>query len=396
MNICITKVRLTNWEISLGSNTPLVVTTGNLERIFPSRRGSYLVIEASDEKKSFRGIGELVEPVFTLPGEDPSTILVEAREVLRHGIDMVRGEQIGIEWKTDIDRLISSAFVRANIDSRMSIRIARFCLEQSLLTMVADVLGKPLWWVMRMYLDVPHPSGDLDTNPIVRLNSMFNLRQGDDLDQIPNGVVKLKVGGLLSQPSADAMKVSYVAERIKEGQSLRLDANQSRSCDDYRTFIEHLSPNVVAKIEYIEEPFRVACTDELRKCLASCRSSIVVALDESLLYKDIESILMEYRNLKVVNKVFLHGLKDSDQNFLSPTRTTFTCTFESGVGLGFLVSLAYAVNSTQYHGLHPLQQMMRECPITRAFFELIKNDKDGFFVNVNDVESVLRNFSFSI
>jgi len=66
------------------------------------------------------------------------------------------------------------------------------------------------------------------------------------------------------------------------------------------------------------------------------------------------------------------------------------------VGLAFLVSLAYAVNPTQYHGLHPLQQMVRECPTTRTFSELIKNDKDGFFVNVDDVESVLRNFSFSI
>ena len=394
MRLEVCEARIVDWEVPLGE-TGLIVVTGNTRREFTCRQGSYLILHAdvgsacSEEMDTVVGMGEIVEPVFTRADEHPKNILRESREILAG----LKKELIGLvltdNWIDAIRRFVT----RSSTASCMSDRLASFCVEQALLTLVAHFRDIPLWEILRQYLGLPLSELSMQS-PVLRLNSMFNIRNGSDtLNKVPRGVVKLKVGGDNTTPQLDAERVNFVAEKLtqKEVNILRLDANQAWSLEEYNTFITHLTDRSRQVIEYIEEPFRISCLEELSACLKSAPKAIPIALDESLLLSGIPDVLEYNPTIPIVNKVFLHGIASAPSLFLTPSRTTITCTFESGLGLAFLVSLAYAVNPTQYHGLYPLLSMAQNSSITDQFLKLIQHDDLGFFVDVHATESLLRN-----
>jgi hypothetical protein len=385
----VANVHVVDWEIPMGDATPLIVTTGNESRIFTSRRGSYMFIEGDAA-----GVGEMVEPVFALPGEDPATILFEARQLLHECTSRLVGTIVGKNWIDDVKHVVHNCISPASRASPMSIRLTRFCVEQALLTFVAHHRSIPLRHILREYIGIPVQSG-IPEEGVVRLNAMFNMRDDSDIGVLPRGVIKLKVGGGKSTPQNDAHRVNAVAAQLV-GQGhplLRLDANQSWSINEYQDFLESLTPHAVSFIQYIEEPFKVESADEMCGKLRAVSAPPPLALDESLLFPKIESILQERKHLRIINKVFLHGISCSNPMFLDNTRTTITCTFETGVGLAFLVSLAFAVNQEKYHGIHALPQMIASCPITKEFSDLMQNDQDGLFIAVKKAESLLKKFS---
>jgi hypothetical protein len=382
-------VRVSDWEIPLGHATPLIVTTANKSRTFLSRRGSYMYIEGEAH-----GVGEMVEPVFTLPGEDPGTILAEARRILYACTSSLTGLVLGDDWIHDIKNAVSICCVLESHESPMSKRLACFCVEQALLTFVARSRSIPLWFILREYMGITCISVNA-YDGVVRLNTMLNMRGAKDLGVLPRGVIKLKVGGGESSPAKDARRVNGVAAEIEpiKFPILRLDANQSWSAIEYREFLKSLSSHAVSLIQYIEEPFKADSVAERNHQLRDSVRSLPIALDESLLLPEIDSILKEQVDLRIINKVSLHGIASSHPMFLEGSRTTITCTFETGIGLAFLVSLAYAVNPEEYHGLHPLPQMSASSRITCEFSRLVHNDPQGSFVNVRESEALLLNFS---
>lgn len=385
----VAKVHVVDWEIPLGDATPLIVTTGNETRTFTSRRGSYMFIEGEA-----RGVGEMVEPVFTLPGEDPATILFEARQLLHACKSHLVGTLVGKNWIDDVKHVVSNCISPESRASTMSIRLTRFCVEQALLTFVGHHHSIPLCYILREYMGIPVRSG-IPEEGFVRLNAMLNMRDDSDIGVLPRGVIKLKVGGGQSTPKQDAYRVNAVAAQLVDRGNpfVRLDANQSWSANEYHDFLESMTPHAVGLIQYIEEPFKVESADELCEKLVTVAAPPPLAIDESLLFPTIESILQEQKHLRIINKVFLHGISCSNPMFLDNTRTTLTCTFETGVGLAFLVSLAFAVNQEEYHGIHALPQMIASCPITKEFSDLMQNDQDGLFIAVKKAESLLKKFS---
>ena len=52
------------------------------------------------------GVGEMVEPVFTLAGEDPGTILAEARKILYACTSSLSGLVLGNDWIYDIKNAV--------------------------------------------------------------------------------------------------------------------------------------------------------------------------------------------------------------------------------------------------------------------------------------------------
>ena len=136
----------------------------------------------------------------------------------------------------------------------------------------------------------------------------------------------------------------------------------------------------------MEEPVLVESASEWHQLIRQLSNyPIPIALDESLLLPDIDEFLGNHKDVRVINKTSLHGISGAADVFHDATRTTITCTFETGVGLGFLTAFAFAVNPSGFHGIHALPAMAAADACTRKFSELVACDEYGLYVDVVQV-----------
>ena len=209
--------------------------------------------------------------------------------------------------------------------------------------------------------------------------------------------MKLKVGGGSRTAFEDAALVNTVVASSSRSHTrwLRLDANQSWTVDEFKELTLSLTLESKQAIEYIEEPLisfhgHLVLINDL--CAMIKESEFPIALDESLLHKEIIDFLVTSKELKIVNKTFLHGIRDAHPVLREPKRTTITCTFESGIGLCFLVAYASVVNPLGYHGIHALPAMALCDPITKRFTECVEEDEDGTYVRLESIERVVYEY----
>jgi L-alanine-DL-glutamate epimerase-like enolase superfamily enzyme len=157
---------------------------------------------------------------------------------------------------------------------------------------------------------------------------------------------------------------------------------------EYLRFLSHLDTVTINAIEYIEEPFKSHSLCDMVSGLRLLPNNCTVALDESLLNENIASILENETHLRIIHKTSLHSLRMG--NILSgfSNRITITCTFETGVGLAFLCSIAAAVNPLAFHGIHPLHEMVHADAATEFFFNLMTEADGEITVKLSDLPSV--------
>ena len=366
------------------SDAPLVVTTGNRTKHFPSRKGAYLILSAGELK----GIGELVEPVFSL-SPDSSAVLSAGITRLRVIAEAVVGQEIACS--VDVNASITGVMLAVgSCNETHADVLARFALEQALLRLFAKHEGIPLSLVLRQWI-WPDALGPLTS--VVRINLLFNCRNSNHQTTIPpSGCVKLKVG---RSPTEDADLVNKLVNdnpgQSKNSAWLRLDANQAWSVEEATVFAKQLSVNSLNAIEYIEEPIRDPCVVEIRelRVLEPKWNSIRIALDESVLLPSARTLLSDDSSLQMVHKSFLHGT-DLLRDFSD--RTTLTCTFETGVGLSFLLCLACARDSVHpsqiaFHGIHALSAMVESDETTRRIDSFFQTDESGIRVEMNRVHA---------
>jgi L-alanine-DL-glutamate epimerase-like enolase superfamily enzyme len=376
-------VNATVTQFCIPLNTPLSVLSGSKHVNFPERRGLHFRISCEcsiPESDPVEGVGELVEPVFTLQ-DTPEYILEQTRGILQRTTQSVVGTVFQLQgWVESVRGLIDHFIPLENLPW---VILARFCIEQALLRVVADALGSPLHIVIAAWLKIAQSSPPVR----LRLNTMFNTRISQ-LPQSPSlvGVVKLKVGGGSRSPEQEAAVVSQVAGGLRG--TLRLDANQSWSVDEAGRFASSLSEQAIGAIEYIEEPLRVSSAPDVGSCISELRTkypiwnNITIALDESLLSPGIADTLNADPSLLVVHKTFLLGLRDCALLHRFRSRTTFSCTFETGVGLSFLAAVAAAGRPDKAHGLFPLQDMVAADPATADFSNRIMSDNNGAYIDL--------------
>ena len=390
--ITIKNACLRDFSISLGES-PLVVTTNGSKRTFTSRNGSYLFVTAFiEDREAVYSVGEIVEPVFVLSVTDePSEILASARDVLRSSLPSLTGAVIHIDtWLLDVNSLCDS-LLRSREVTSMSMGIAVYALEQALLLLASKTKGIPLSEVIHEYIS-GNPPGSSLANHQLRLNTMINIRHGQALPHIARGCVKLKVGS--QDPHGDANLINYFVENMGNTSDVkvRLDANQMWTREQALEFTRNLSSAAIRTIEYIEEPVGVVSVEALEESLCGLRAnsdwnSIPIALDESLRFPGIDSVLSDQDNLRIVFKASLHGMKRWREIFRKfHDRVTITCTFETGFGLMFLCALGLAVNPSAYHGITSLPVMNSADRITCKFYDRICLDGEGLFVRGSEID----------
>ena len=360
-------------------DSPLVVHTGGDQpQKFLARNGASMKVAGvlNSDSRSIVGVGEVVEPVFVRAGgDDSSQILAASIETLESCCSRVSASVIMLnKWQVDVAALIDNILPLPQSRGQ-SFTMSRFALEQALLGLVSAALKLPLWNVLREWVRPGRPSGESD--PIgIELNSLYDARD----NQIPfpgmSFCLKVKIGGSLT-PEESAALVNKLAENGRPdgliGPWLRLDANQCWDVVSASAFAKGLSKCAIESIQYVEEPLKVGSIAELRtlvrELIAECPvwSEVSIAVDESLLFEGSESFVQMNPTIFIVHKPFLHGLRDSRIVGRFTDRVTITCTFETGIGLSFLASLAAALNRTTYHGIHALPEMAITNDATRRF-----------------------------
>ena len=356
--IQITNVQVERFSIPLG-DAPLLVTTGSRTLTFLNREGAYLRLAAEDSNVS--GIGEIVEPVFTgTTNDDPSQILHAALDHVRLCRCLI-GQLIDMSrWDFAIRALIDMVIPMETWNHALV--IARFGLEQALLTLASNAMQQPLHrtlrsWVFGEGFERAAPSH-------VLVNSLYNMRGGVSHSVVPDACVKIKVAAEPACPAIDAKLVNRVAQSSRSRSWIRLDANQRWSLEQASEFARSLSDHALAAIDYLEEPVNVSIIEDFAQMLqqldfsSSNASRITYAIDEALLFDGAVAFAEANTNLRVIHKTFLHGIRDSPVLKSCASRITITTTFETGIGLSFLAHLAAAVNPTSYHGIHALPSMI--------------------------------------
>lgn len=382
--ITIHDVVIQDFAILVGES-PLIVTTGGSRNTFTHRRGSrVLVVARSESGEAFTGVGELVEPVFFDSVKDVSSekILEEARVILLNLSTALRGRSFDADdWENGVRNIIDIFFACENLAIHAR-NIACYAMEQALLIMVARYSRMSLVSCIQKYL-----FGDRRSSAnveVLRLNSMVNARHGEAVGPI-HGCVKIKVGS--SNPKADADLVNSIVP--SRDAHIRLDANQMWTHAQAEEFVEQLSESSVKIIEYIEEPMLAENISQLTDSIRSIHK-IRIGLDESLLLSSIQEFASRDKSIAVIFKASLHCLREW-RNFFAENsdRVTVTCTFESGLGLGFLCALAAAINPRTHHGISALPAMIRNDDSTAKFHSIIREDGDGLFIRLDEVEALV-------
>ena len=396
--LLIRSVQVDKFSVSL-AESPLVVSGGNNNRTFIARNGAHMNVHGllvGDSDHQVAGKGEMVEPVFVRTSTDsPSLIYEESYQYLVDCCPRLQNSTIPFgNWASSVGTLIDTALPLPEVRTQ-SIIISRFALEQALLRLVSNALKLSLWEILREWVFGPSRAALMaQPQEEVKLNSLYDARD----NQIPfrwvGGCVKMKVGGM---PQTSAKLVNKLVADLDESHEderkwLRIDANQSWSVDQATEFGNALWDRAVAAIEYVEEPLKVTSITDLRRGLhqlvSDCGvwSKIPIALDESLLFDGSDALLQMNPSMPIVHKPFIHGLRDSPIVGKCRKRITITCTFETGVGLSFLVALAAAINPNNYHGIHPLPEMAVIDESTKSFSSSIQPwEKGGRSIALKDL-----------
>ena len=317
---------------------PLVVSKQGIRHTFTHRNGAHLVLKGG--MPLVVGVGELVEPVFTLPGKNSEEIVAASVSELQLVRNALLGEEIDTtNFVPSLNRLMKKLGSCA-VGSL-------FAVEQALLRLIANAINQSLFSVIQTWMEWPK---NIIGNHCVHLNRLYARDSRVDTAR-ENGAVhnsdvciKLKIGG---DPKVAAEQVNSIAL----GHVLRLDANQEWTLDGALEFIQLLNQHTISSIEYFEEPV----SDLIGDYSVLLKSPVLFAIDESLLCAGIEDFIARESLVQIVYKPFLHGLRRNILKYVN--RMTFTCTFETGIGLNFILSMAAALGGMRPHGIHAWASM---------------------------------------
>ena len=451
-NILRFKMKMITFEpIDVSMRIPLVVLSQGLEKPFPTRRGYRIhltIIEVHEEQseslegKQAVGFGEIYEPVFSILDRKTTTeVTYESMSVeMQAVISRLEGQVFTIPASA---KGISFALHTADL-SQVSAPVA-YGFQQCILIGLSQLVGCSL-------LDaIGDALGKTQRCSHVSINGFASVRSGQDsktsppsssstpsvpssssppLPPLPHGsaqrqhstqILKLKVGdphGVCCL--SDALRVNDLVAQSQlqsvkaQGRWLRLDANQSWSIEQAVTFGDALTLQAVEAIEYVEEPLRfdsdTSCSiidsksrsaryDEMRERCVNWRS-LTVTMDESLVQLEEDS-----------SEEVLHRVADSSRTpgrwhaVVKPSllslscrylrleggQVTISCTFESGLGLAFLVCLSCFFEGS--HGVHAKGDMAEVDSSTREFASLLhvrgRSLRGGMTVRVSKAVDML-------
>ena len=378
-------------KFSIPLAPPLTVNTAGIRREFQQRRGLYLTLTGSSSflngRKTVKGIGEMVEPVFTRDEISPLEVFSQACRGLEtyiigfeEGLNVPLGRDAWPQW------------VRCFIDNIRDqdthvLALIKYTLEQALLVLISEALGLALHLVIRAYIFGHGEAQILEEIHVIRVNSLWNSKTGPETLDRKFSCVKIKVGS--NDTERDAALIRQVAHSLPRTYKwIRLDANKMWEMHEYLRFLSALDTSTINAIEYIEEPLKSHSLCDIVSGLRKLPNNCTVALDESLLYENIASVLEIETDLRIIHKTSLHSLRMGNLLSAYSDRITITCTFETGVGLAFLCSIAAAVNPLAFHGIHPLHEMVHADAATEFFFNLMTEVDGEISIKVSDLPSV--------
>ena len=271
-HLAVCKISITQIDIRL--QAPLVVLSNGTTQSFESRRGMRVVITVSEledkntfkEKKHFSGVGEVYEPVFEVSEPNLSyNGLVDETFSLSSVIEQWTGSVLPSAEGIANAVLNALSPVRNQYSA-----VCVYGFEQCMLHAMAQFMCISLVDAIGAYI-----GGSLRRRSShIKVNGFASLRDGQSSPfPITNKyykAMKLKVGSSNGDNAEqDAEQVNaFVAANVSSTTGierkgwLRLDANQSWSVDQARLFIEHLSPQALRAIDYVEEPLRFDCSDK--------------------------------------------------------------------------------------------------------------------------------------
>ena len=331
-------VKITSFRVytyTLDINEPIYVHGLHLAK----REG--LVIRLKSERGA-EGFGEIAP----LDGWSEES-LNEAREQVRGLKATLTGRDVlpGVE---KLDGKMRSWFEEMNL--RPSVR---FGIEMAVLNLIAGTKNTPL------FQSIAHAHGD--HRDYTRVHALLDgtvegvTRQAKKFREEGFTDMKLKVRGSVDESAA---KVRAVNEILRGEVLLHLDANQAWELEDAVRFGREIECGAAA---YIEEPLKhVYQTPEFYK-----ETLIPVALDESLSKLSFEEFKsMDGVDVLVLKPTALGGLEKTWQ-FMQQAgalglETVISSSFESGLGILTLASLAGCAVRDQAAGLDTLKWFKRD------------------------------------
>jgi 2-succinyl-5-enolpyruvyl-6-hydroxy-3-cyclohexene-1-carboxylate synthase len=451
------KIKVITFEpFEVPMKVSLVVLSQGLEQSFPTRRGYRIhltIIEVCEEQseifesREVVGFGEIYEPVFSIL--DRNTATEVTYESMSLEVQAVISRLEGGIFTTPASAEGISAVLQKADFSQVSAPVA-YGFQQSVLIAVSQLVGCSLLDAIGAVL------GKTQRCSHVSINGFASVRSGQEsktsppssspstspsppstssppLPLLPHGsaqvqrstqILKLKVGdphGVCCL--SDALRVnSLVAESqlqpVKaQGRWLRLDANQSWSIEQAVTFGDALTLQAVEAIEYVEEPLRFdsnishsvidsksrgACYDEMRQRCVNWRS-LTITLDESLVQLEedfseeiLRGVADSSRTPERWHAVVKPSLLSLDCRYLrlEGGQVTISCTFESGLGLAFLVCVSCFFEGS--HGVHAKGDMAEVDSTTREYTSLLhergRAPSGGMTVRVSKAVDMLMSY----
>lgn len=403
----ITVTRISTQVLSIPLSPPLSILSNKSTVAFPSRNvlRVYVTISA-DSGESYNGIGELYEPLFDV-GADFNELcegVIELGKIITRTSVCIQCTREGVaRGVTEI--LTFSNGHSANGDSGNSGNLHSlvvFAMQQALLHAFSRAMNVSLIECIGAL------TGQYTSKNIVRMSSLTSARSngfGTSTSTSGNGVVKLKVGD--ENAENDARKVNaLVAARENPARKtdwLRLDVNQSWTVEQAIAFVNCLTDEAVSAIAYIEEP--LVCMDSIDSnasaythLLGSSEKwrRIKVALDETLLHgvhavNRIRDAIHQTGGATsiLVVKPYLTSLTSPFYSTPS-TEVTISCTFESGIGLAFLVCIA-ALYGSSVHGILLREDMKLNDDASTLFAQLIDSTAEhNNIILVSDAMELLN------
>lgn len=463
-HLAVCKISITQIDITL--KAPLVVLSNGTTQSFESRRGMRVVITVSEledkttfkEKMHFSGVGEVYEPVFAVSEPNLSyNGLVDETFSLSSVIEQWTGSVLPSAEGVANAVLNALSPVRNQYSA-----VCVYGFEQCMLHAMAQFMRVSLVDVIGAYI-----GGSLRRRSShIKVNGFASLR---DRQSSPFPItnkyyksMKLKVGSANGDNAEqDAEQVNaFVAANVSATTGierkgwLRLDANQSWSVDQARLFIEHLSPQALRAIDYVEEPLRFDCSDKdwqrlfassgsdsvsgspekISDAVNNTWSDVAIAFDESLCCTNKRSSNGNGTTNTTTNSSRSNSPRKSISNEtankvkrlteMNPYRTRFiikpsllslkseyllsgwnesivsnlvtiSCTFECAAGLAFLVCIAAWYGDTA-HGIHARADMAEKDDFTRQFADILRPGQGGDMeVRVWEAEQLLNNIALS-
>lgn len=252
----------------------------------------------------------------------------------------------------------------------------RFGIETAVLNLKASAKNIPLAALLHGNYDQHVPVNGL----LIGAKETI-VDQARDMVEQGYRAIKLKVGA--SDLEEDIEKVKAVSEAIQRKALLRLDANQSWDFDQALRFGKAIGP---AAVEYIEEPFDFAqgkpFADTSKISEFYHETTIPVALDESIPSLDFEMIQsIEGVEVLIIKPTLWGGLERTWQLVKnakkSGIRVIISSSFETGLGLTALASLACGISHNVPIGLDTLKWFEKDLLIDKpeiknGYFEIPK------------------------